>query len=411
MTNLTEQLNTLLKEYHALAGANKEFISEYETRIKNLRVQYLQIAELYKPIKTIPAIFKRSYDENFISDYLAYILNPTESGLGLTPIQTLLCNAGCSICLTENDIIGIQVVREYQLSNESRIDILIILKKIKLLIAIENKIYSSEGYNQTIRYSESIQEMFPAYTQILLYLTPTGEKPASSEFKPISYGNLYSLLRTTDKPDITAKDQFIYQDFLQHVENYIMTSVNLKLSEKSLLYLKNAELIEDLTQAFTEDSKMVFQVLSEIIKGIFESISEDWQFNFTDRGCQQIWKKHWESNQVWVHFEFWFTKESLFTDSQFQFMVDAEGKEKETFISKFEPLQSKIKSKYQNAGIQYRPKSRKLAIAYKEHDYQLTPDKLDRSEIESYFRKIITDFVFLIEPIDQAFEKIKTKAV
>ena len=51
-----------------------------------------------------------------------------------------------------------------------------------------------------------------------------------------------------------------------------MKSVNLKLSEKSLLYLKNAELIEDLNQAFAQDTLLIFQVVSEIIKGIFESV-------------------------------------------------------------------------------------------------------------------------------------------
>jgi PD-(D/E)XK nuclease superfamily len=412
MIDYTEQLNILAKEYKAISGNDTKTITDFLSRLKNLHSQYAKIVQLDKPLKTIPVIFKRSYNENFISDYLAHILHPTDSGLGFAPIQSLLSFAGYSLRLTEKDAVGIQFFREYQLSNESRIDILIVLKKVKLLIAIENKLFSSEGYKQTIRYSESVQDIFPAYKQILLYLTPTGASPTSSEFRPISYGELYSLLKTINKSEISQMEQFIYQDFLLHVENYIMKTVNLKLSEKSALYLKNAELIEDLNEAFEQDTLMIFQVMSEIIKGIFKNAGEDWEYSFSEvRGCQQIWKKHWKTNQLFVHFEFWFSKESLFTESQFSFMVDAEGKGKDSFIEKYEQLQNKIKTKYQNAGIQYRPKSRKLAIAFKDYNYQLSQEKLDRSEIESFFRKTIDDFMFLVAPIDQVFIKNNSKLV
>ena len=40
--------------------------------------------------ETIPALFKRTYDENFISDYLAYILDPSRNGIGTEPLQALL---------------------------------------------------------------------------------------------------------------------------------------------------------------------------------------------------------------------------------------------------------------------------------------------------------------------------------
>jgi hypothetical protein len=412
MIDYIEKVNILAKEYKAISGFDKINISDFESRLEKLYAQYVKIAHLDKPVKTIPSIFNRSYDENFISDYLAHILNPIDSGLGFSPIQSLLRFAGNPFCLTENDVIGIQVFREYQLSDESRIDILIVLKKTKLLIAIENKLFSSEGYKQTSRYSESIQEIFPAYTQILLYLTPNGAIPTSLEFKPISYGELLSHLQPSNKLDISQKDLFIYQDFLLHMENYIMKSVNLKLSEKSVLYLKNAELIEDLNQAFEQDTSIILQVLTEIIKGIFESASEDWEYNFREiRGCQQIWKKHWKTNQLFVHFEFWFSKESLFTESQFSFMVDVEGKGKDIFIEKYEQLQNKLKINYQNAGIQYRPKSRRLAIAFKDYNYQLSSDNLDRSEIESFFRKTIEDFLFLIDPIEQVFAKYSAKVI
>ena len=53
--------------------------------------------------------------------------------------------------------------------------------------------------------------------------------------------------------------------------------------------------------------------------------------------------------------------------------------------------------------------SRRLAIAFKDYNYQLSPVNLDRSEIELFFRKTIKDFLFLIESLDQVFAKINGK--
>lgn len=408
MIDYKQQLNLLLNEYNSISRVDSKNIFALESLLGMLREQYSKIAFLYKPVITIPVIFRRSYNENFISDYLAHILHPIDSGLGLEPIQSLLHFCGNSISLTEKDSGEIQIIREHQLSEESRIDILIVFKKIKLLIGIENKIFSSERHKQTIRYSDSIQELYPEYTQVLLYLTPNGLKPKSSEFKQISYKELLNILKPITKSEISPKNQLIYQDFLLHVENYIMKSVNLKLSEKSLLYLKHAELISDLIESFSKDSYMIFEVISEIIKGIFEGAFEEWEYSFSaDRRYQQIWKKHWRTNQLSIHFEFHFTKESLFLEPQITFMVDVEGKEKDQFIDKYEKYQIKNKKKYQDVGIQYRPKTRKIAIAYKVYNFQLSPDKFDRSQIELFFQKTIEEFLFIIVPIDQILTENK----
>jgi hypothetical protein len=358
---------------------------------------------------TIPNIFHKTYDENFISDFLAHILHPINSGLGFAPLQSLLNFANVSIPLDFHDGVGSKVIREFPLSDESRIDILIIMKKAMVVVAIENKVFSSEGHKQTIRYAEAIQERFPTYTQVLLYLTPIGMTPSSQEFLPLSYAQLLSALRSIKPLDVPDKDQFIYQDFLFHVENYIMKSINLKLSEKSLLYIKNSEMIEDIQEAFAQDASTVFEVWSEIVKGAFESVSDDWDFSIVeDRGHQQAWKNNWRTNQLWIHYEFWLSKNSLFTEPQFSFMLEVEGKEKDLFLHRFDSLQDKLKANFQNTSLQYRPRSRRRAIAYKDYMFQLLPNNLDRSGIESVFQKAIDELLFLIEPVDQTLVTYKS---
>lgn len=410
MTTYTEQLNTLIDQYRTASTYDAEVISDLETSLETIRSKYALTVNADRPVVTIPVIFRRAYDENFISDYLAHILNPIHSGLGYSALQSLLTFGGVSCNLDSNDAVGLQVFREYQLSEESRIDILIVIKRAKVIISIENKIFSSEGFKQTLRYSQAIRESFPAYTHVLFFLTPSGAPASSSEFKSLSYAELLIALRSFQPINVSERDRFIYQDFLLHVENYIMKSVNLKLSQKSLLYLNNAEMITDLQEAFSQDASSIFQVVAEIIKGFFAGVSEDWEYSFSDgRGYQQVWKKHWKTNQLWVHYEFWFSRDSLFTDPEISFMIDAEGKQKDSFLQKFDQLQGKLKGKYQSAAIQYRPKSRGLALAFKNYKFQLSPDNLDRSAIESFFQKIINEMLFLVEPIDQSFDKSKSK--
>ena len=63
------------------------------TEYKNLKNSMETLDKIFKylpvkdtKIKTIPRIFNRTYDENFISDFLAYILDPLQNGVGLEPL-------------------------------------------------------------------------------------------------------------------------------------------------------------------------------------------------------------------------------------------------------------------------------------------------------------------------------------
>lgn len=402
-----ERFDTLAKEYNALSCISERDLSNIEFRLRDIKTTYSRIAHCVKPVFTIPCVFRRTYDENFISDYLSYVLHPIESGLGLAPLQALLKLADFSIesRKLEHELNEIVVEREVQLSEHSRIDILIHLKSSNIIIAIENKIFSLESENQTIRYSEDIQKLFPDYTHFLFYLTPYGKAAKSPEFKPISYSDLLLAFHSFQPRNATERELFIYNDFLLHVENYLMKSVNLKLTEKAILYLKNYEMITDLQNAFSKDTSNVFEVVSEIIKGIFDGLNIGFETSFSkDRDWQVIYKDHWKKMNLWIHFEFDFTKDSLFTNSGFHFMVDVEGKDENTYLERFDKVQRKLKNNYQTAKIQYRPLSRRNAIAFKEYSFKYPPDNLDRSEIESFFQKTINEFMFLADPIDQVLD-------
>jgi hypothetical protein len=118
-----------------------------------------QSADRSRPRETIPALFGRAYDENFISDYLAYILDPARNGIGSEPLQALL-----SVAFDPDldvDLDNVTILREYAFGdvNFGRIDLLIQLgdQGERGVIGIENKILASEGDTQTISYATSIK--------------------------------------------------------------------------------------------------------------------------------------------------------------------------------------------------------------------------------------------------------------
>lgn len=160
---------------------------------------YKHLPEKDNKIRTIPSIFNRTYDENFISDFLTYILGPQQNGVGLEPLIRVIekyTEKGVDILenLTLEEKNNVEIIREHSFSNGRRIDILIKVQD-ELVIAIENKIFATELENQTRDYAKSIHREFPDYEYVLLYLTPEGISPRSKEFSTISYKQLIEQLK------------------------------------------------------------------------------------------------------------------------------------------------------------------------------------------------------------------------
>lgn len=168
---------------------------------KNLKNSIMTLDKILKylpekenRLNTIPRIFNKTYDENFISDFLAYILNPAYNGIGIEPLLRIVEDYSLkatsilnSLTMAEEN--EIEVIREYTFGNGRRIDILIIIQDL-LVIGIENKIFSGELNNQTIDYANSISDKFSECETVLLFLTPKKSIPSSNEFEPVSYKEL-----------------------------------------------------------------------------------------------------------------------------------------------------------------------------------------------------------------------------
>ena len=117
------------------------------------------------------------------SHFLAFLLSPAASHhlddifLKTFLKQLLLESSNATVSPTEIDaanLLDTEVRREWK-----NIDILLVSPGSRMVCAIENKVDSGEHSNQLQRYRQTVQQEFPDYRQILIFLTPRGRMPQS----------------------------------------------------------------------------------------------------------------------------------------------------------------------------------------------------------------------------------------
>lgn len=373
-------------------------VERYRTSLPELKIQYVQAKA---PILTIPVIFGRTYSENFISDYLAYILDPQKNGIGTAPLEQIL-----KLCQTDyfDVTLDIHVRREFQLDN-GRIDLLIEIGDF-LVIGLENKISSPERPNQTKDYAGVIEKLFPDAKHALIFLTREGYQSSSERFIPVSYGKLWATLKDIDVSQIKETRKVVFwQDFLEHLEVYIMkTDPNhFEFSEKAQLYIDHHEMIQDLTNTFQPEWDKFVEFLEN--RFLVQETDGPWTTNFAPRsGVQQVFKPNWNSGAPNVHYEWWLSPQSFYK-KRMAVMVDIEGRRSEEFFALFDRRYKDIENIYIEQGIIRRPSKWKRAIAFKEHvidlDINLTADK---------FIQAFDELKFLTPIIDDVLVELNSKA-
>lgn len=375
-------------------------VQEYRTRLAVLAAKVNTLPKTLALPITVPVIFKRTYNENFISDYLAYILDPIRNGIGIEPIACLLSILDSDITLDFDDV---KIEREYNLDG-GRIDLLIQIDE-KVVLGIENKIFASEGNSQTHYYERAIHKKFPNHRHYFIYLTRDKQCASSKEFCPISYRDLIKLFRKIPfdwKADIHKS--VLWDDFLTHLEVYIMKII--EFSDKAKLYAEHYDLIKDIEQSFMQEWGQLIDYLTSVCEEKYpppEWIVKLDEFNkSTNETYHQIYKRSWDKSGCWVHYEYFFGPDRLYK-KQFQFMVDVEGKQAERFFGLFDNRYSDLVSKYQAHSIKYRPNDRKIAVAWKE--YQL--ESIQFEEIGKRFRNALEEFSFLEPLIDELFNELE----
>ncbi|AFM14241.1 PD-(D/E)XK nuclease family protein [Turneriella parva] len=394
-------LEQFLKEYRQLASAPTE--PETAPDLSAFLSDYARLPpDRKRPPKSFLDIIRRPFDENTITDYLAYLLDFDHSEEALAIINWFW-NRGNQdpLPIAPADISSFRVKREHTFSDSGRIDLLVFLNGTHLL-AVENKIFSGEGISQTESYAASLDEEFPEFKKSMILLSPYSMKPSSDRFVNVLYSELIEYLRSlkySNKLNASTTENFIY-----HFEEHFMNKTKFDLSEKSLVYLRHKREIEDVRAAFEKDSEAIFEIaMSFPLKHLAQQTRTQWTQNTNpNRHYQQFTKDSWEAkNDLYFHFEYYLTADSLLRSGAIEFMLHVEGKNNATFFQQFEKEFNQLPEEYRNKGLDYRPRGNRNALASKSYNYEVNPEKLDASAMETFFNETIEDFAFLIPLVDR----------
>ncbi|MDR7000993.1 PD-(D/E)XK nuclease family protein [Neobacillus niacini] len=374
-------------------------------------LKYMQKSYSYMKNKQIHIsildIFNKTYSENYISDFLAYILNPQLNGIGFEPLKKLMEAAGGEWSPDyESSPEEITITREFSFYDGRRIDLLIKVAD-SLIIGIEHKVFSHEHGEQTRDYAEKIKNLYPSHQHVFIFLTPDKrEAIAKDEFQAIGYGELIVLLKDVSFDVLKdIKKSVFYQDFIAHLEEKFMKKDSLILSDKAKLYLEHAKMIEDLRNHFDKDYEMILKSILERLKNLLEKNAPgEWIINTSlDRGYHQLSKKEWKDKGLDIHFELSLSKKKLVLAKPVEFMIDIEGPGKtqarKAFIDQLEKNHaSGIKSIIEQYQLKKSPRSR--TYVSKEYDL-ISIEKVENHDLlQIELEGIIEEFNGFIPLID-----------
>ncbi len=251
-------------------------------------------------ITVLDILNKSHYDENFISDWLAFIFNPEINGMGNKPICSLINSLDISKSNVQNEDIKIGwsndikefkdtvneqkfigIEREKVIDDNKRIDVLI--KYSNTWIIIENKINSKENGTQTRNYyryimkkkKETEKELTSGKINVIfIYLKPNYNKsePSDENFIPLTYSQLFMQICKINEHDYNEKEMYKYK-YLEELErmmkNY-MKEEEFDLSNIAIkTYINYSKEIASIEEQYSNNNKILVQKIVTEIENLF----------------------------------------------------------------------------------------------------------------------------------------------
>lgn len=170
------------------------------------------------------------------------------------------------------DLNDAEVLREWK-----NIDILIRCDEQKFICVIENKIYSKEHSDQLQKYRKIIQEEYPEYKKLFIYLTVEGDIPSDERYIPINYGEIVSMIEhliESKKDKLSPEILLFISHYKDMVRRYIMKDSEIQeLCRK--IYQRHKKALDLIFEYKPDKLYEVYECLVEIIKKDSELILDD----------------------------------------------------------------------------------------------------------------------------------------
>ena len=236
-------------------------------------------------------VLKISRTEIRHSNLLGWLLDPNENhnlkdyfirGLIEKTIKNIDGNS-------DINIFNILLMNFYEfkvLRERNNIDLLLVADESKVLICIENKVYSSEHSNQLKRYKEIIDNDYKDYKKIYLYLTPTGEDSSDVEnWISISYSDLIEILiASTEKTSLLPDVELLLENYIETVRWHIVGDDKLmKICNE--IYKKHKKALDLIYENKADNSQEISNFIIEHVKS---SKQDNFELNIDKSGKSYI---------------------------------------------------------------------------------------------------------------------------
>jgi len=324
--------NEIVKTARALENLKKELVKirkkELERTREKLHGLSLEISLIERKEFSFMKIFGLEDNELVHSSFLAWLLDPLEShDLGSLFIRRFLERAGLKI--EELDFSTLQVETEKS-SDKSRLDIRIFDSCRKFQCIIENKIWSSEGVDQTPRlFNDFHDEGYEKELFIFLTLDQKS-KPKNAHFISINYEHVLRIL--AELLDVAEGDtRFLIKHYSNTLERLIVSEKFEGFSERTRLYYQYFKETYEIKKAFEKDRKLLFDTLEVAIKENRWWDENSWELQRSG-GDIRIWKDSWRLNKgEGIYFQLYM----YITELGFAIRIYGEPSE---FAAKFMPI-------------------------------------------------------------------------
>lgn len=248
-----------------------------------------------KKKKTFLNIIGRTYDEDLISRFLAYILTK-DTALTLWLLGEYIRQQEVQNRTREEFLnCDVIVLCEKQMG-KGRADIFIELKRTNKTVAtitIENKIYSKEHDDQTVTYSDWVREEYQDSFNTFFFLRPAFNcsQAKSNRFVNITYSDLLEHMEN----DNSANVDYITQDFKLHIERYLEAR-EMMLDEKQIKIINDYETYKKALDITLENYQKKQDLLLKRIREEFRT-----EYSFEEKaedagiGSFRLFKDEWYS--------------------------------------------------------------------------------------------------------------------
>jgi hypothetical protein len=229
------------------------------------------------------------------SNFLAYLLSPSRPhGLGARPLAAVLRAILMRLPASQRPVMTLEMIAgdldDAVIHRErDNIDILVELRALKFVVAIENKVGARASDGQLERYSKLLGSAFPEYRKLLVFLTPDGSQPGHDQYVAYDYASLAETLETLvadGLEPVPAETSLIIRHYVDMVRRHIVQDDLLRALALTL-YERHKEAFEFIFECRPEPRSLL-TVVRECVQSV-QGLTEDSSGSHLFRFLPEVW--------------------------------------------------------------------------------------------------------------------------